>query len=170
MHAHNFIDLTGKRYGRFFVVKLAPRKSGRNLVWICRCDCGRETDVVGSNLKSGSSKSCGCAGFDASAKTRKTGDGSRRTHGHYGSPTYKTWTAMLARCRNPNRDNFHQYGGRGIKVCSRWEKFDNFIQDMGVRPRGKTLERKDVNGDYSLSNCEWSTWQDQAKNRRNSVA
>jgi hypothetical protein len=92
------------------------------------------------------------------------------THGHTTggtiSPTYKTWKSVVERCTNPNHRRWKDYGGRGIKVCDRWRKFENFLADMGERPEGKTLDRKEVNGNYELNNCRWATNEEQAINRR----
>lgn len=76
---------------------------------------------------------------------------------------------MLTRCRNEKSDNYKYYGGKGIDVCERWGSFDNFLVDMGLRPNGTTLDRKDNNGNYEPNNCVWSTKAEQMKNRSNSV-
>ncbi len=98
-------------------------------------------------------------------------EATRVKHGHtinYGySPTYHSWQAMLARVRYVVRDVDKKHVGRGITVCERWEKFENFLLDMGERPLGKTLDRKNNNGNYEPGNCQWSTPVDQARNRRN---
>ncbi len=83
-------------------------------------------------------------------------------------PEYHAWYDMWARCTNPAQGNYKHYGGRGIKVCDRWLEFVNFLADMGARPDGLTLERKDVNGDYEPSNCMWATRSQQQQNKRNS--
>lgn len=92
------------------------------------------------------------------------------THGHYtngrASPTYKSWTNMRGRCENESSPSYHNYGGRGIKVCARWKTFALFLADMGVRPAGTWLDRLDNNKDYSKDNCKWSTPKEQAQNRR----
>jgi hypothetical protein len=82
------------------------------------------------------------------------------------TPTYQTWKHMRQRCLNPNDDNYPHYGGRGITIDEHWNTFTNFLKDMGERPLGKTLDRKDVNGPYSKANCEWATVSQQNKNRR----
>lgn len=77
-----------------------------------------------------------------------------------------TWVAMLARCTNPKATKYPLYGGRGIAVCERWLKFENFLADMGERPTGRTIDRKDNDSNYEPGNCQWSTAKEQANNRR----
>lgn len=92
--------------------------------------------------------------------------GARKTHGMFNTPTHRSWSAMIQRCYNPNRDNYEHYGARGIRVCDRWRKFENFLEDMSVRPDGLTLERIDNSGNYEPDNCMWATHSQQMKNRR----
>jgi hypothetical protein len=86
-------------------------------------------------------------------------------HGMRKTPTYESWAHMIQRCTNPNADQFPYYGGRGIRVCPAWQKFENFMADMGVRPEGTALDRIDPDGNYEPANCQWS--RNKAKNRRN---
>jgi hypothetical protein len=87
-----------------------------------------------------------------------------KSHGMYKTPTYNTWEHMLARCRNPNNKRWKRYGGRGITVCERWLTFENFLADMGEKPPGLTIERKDNDGNYEPGNCKWATTTDQNRN------
>ena len=82
------------------------------------------------------------------------------------TPTYVSWYNMKSRCNNPNANDYKYWGGRGISVCLRWESFANFLDDMGERPEGLTLDRVDNDGDYEPGNCRWATWKEQRANRR----
>ena len=130
---------------------------------IFKCFCGNEFITRVSGVKGGKVKSCGC--------TRKLKSIARfKTHGLSNSITYSSWECMKARCINPHNKFYPNYGGRGIKVCDRWMKFENFLEDMGERPSKKySIDRKDVNKDYCIDNCMWSDRYTQDRNRTNTV-
>jgi hypothetical protein len=155
-------DLTGQRFGSLIVVARAPN-AGRSLVWTCQCDCGSTKDVRAGNLQSGHTQSCGCrrrevASLAAIARSTK--------HGMAQTREYNSWVAMKDRCSNPSHRAYPRYGGKGISVCVRWiVSFENFYADMGPRPAGTSLDRRNSNGDYEPGNCRWATALEQRHNR-----
>ena len=145
----------GDRYGRLVVqsVYVSPTRHTRAL---CRCDCGALVDVRADALRRGKTRSCGCL-------KRETPMPSRRRHGMTGTPTHSSWSSMIARCDNPLEPG---YGASGVTVHPRWRSFESFLDDMGERPHGTTLDRIDSFGHYEPGNCRWATPTVQGRNTR----
>lgn len=161
-----YTDLTGRKFGRLTVIKRASPTGERNTKWHCICECGNSTISWAMGLRCGGTKSCGCLSAEkASARIHKL-ISARTTHNMTHSGTYKSWQMMKARCSCPNYTQFKDYGGRGITVCDRWLKFENFLEDMGERPAGRTLDRINNDGNYEPSNCRWATRAEQNGNKR----
>lgn len=162
----SFIDLTGMVFNELTVIKESiPRIGSRGrkfTMWTCKCSCGTERDIQGECLKKGNNKSCGCL-------RRKMTIQKNTTHGECHTPEYSAWGQMVDRCSNPKSTCWKNYGGRGISVCERWLKFENFLEDMGKKTSPlHSIDRKNVNGNYESENCKWSTNKEQQRNKRNS--
>ena len=155
MPKHN----AGEVYGEMTLIALAP-----NGKWICRCSCGVEKEVWVDKLARGDTVSCGHVRV-ARTKERNTKHGHTK-RGASRPSSYQVWHGIRQRCENPNSPAYPKYGGRGIVVDPSWHAFAQFYSDMGDRPEGLTLERRNNDGPYSKDNCYWATRKAQARNTR----
>ena len=165
MRGHQYKDRAGQRFGRLTVVKDVGRTKTKRVLWLCHCGCGNETIVASNNLTGGKTQSCGCYMRDRVREASKT-------HGHYmnGKQTrlYAIWAGMKRRCLNHNVKAYHRYGGRGIKVCAEWMKFEPFRDWATANGYADKLsiDRIDNDGNYEPGNCRWITQKVQCQNTR----
>lgn len=163
-----FIDLTKRKFGRLVVAEYAGKDRWGTSLWLCLCNCGKEKIIRSHNLLSGNTKSCGCL----------HDEGNNFKHGHNKrkgeSRTYSSWRGMIERCNNPNSAGYKYCGSRGITICKRWSNkkngFENFLKDMGKRPKGKQLDRIDndkLKNGYCKNNCLWVLPKINCRNKSN---
>ena len=154
------MDIVNKKFNRWTVISKAPNDKTGHTRFLCKCECGNTSLVLRQNLISGTSKSCGCLAKELSSKRAKHGEAVKLTK------LYAAWRNMNNRCRYKGDASYQYYGERGIKVCDRWKKFENFRDDMPSHPgEGYSLDRIDSNAGYSKDNCRWATASEQQKNQ-----
>lgn len=164
-------DFTGERFGRLIVVKDTGKRKNRRKIWLCKCDCGNEKEVISTYLVNGDTTSCGCYRRECELKNLSKFWGQAKTHGLSKTRIYQIWADMKDRCNNANNPVFKNYGGRGIKVCDEWlndfMSFFNWAMANGYQ-NDLSIDRINVNGNYEPNNCRWATWKIQANNKRTS--
>lgn len=149
--------MEGKKYGKLTVIKdTGKRNKHKGIIYLCKCDCGKETEAVGSYMRRGDKKSCGCLKA-----------GAKKVHGASKTKLYRIWADMLQRCKNKNCNNYKYYGARGVSVTKDWENFVNF-RDWALSngyKKGLSIDRVNTRGNYEPSNCRWATREMQDNNR-----
>lgn len=141
-----YIDRLGKTYGKLTVLAYVGQDAHRKATWLCSCTCLNTTIVSGNALAKGNTKSCGCLQSQSAIK-----------HSRSKTPEYNSWASMRYKCNSPSCKSYKDYGGRGIKVCERWDDFLAFLEDMGEKPSPRhCLTRKNNNLGYFKENCEWA--------------
>jgi len=138
------------------------REKGKEVMVVCRCTCGNVKTIRLAHVISGRVRSCGCLYKEGPVH-----------HGYArrdkSNATYHCWVDMRARCYNERREQYRNYGARGISICTEWDVFENFLRDMGERPSNTSLDRIDVDGNYQKNNCRWASQKQQCRNKRNNV-
>jgi hypothetical protein len=173
-------SLTGKRFGSLLVLGMYDEIITKQTKWVCLCDCGFYTVSFGFTLKSGDSKSCGCAAANKSKERWLNATDEMRLERSINAPSakhrlskhvlFRIWGDMKQRCFNENNKFYHQYGGRGIKVCARWLEFKNFFEDMeSGYEKGLQIGRINNDDGYHKDNCRWETRKQNQRNRTNTV-
>lgn len=146
--------MVGLKFGQLTVISFSGKNNRRLFLWNCKCDCGKNKIISGSDLRTRHSVSCGCRVYKHGESDRKNSE-------------YAIWCGMKDRCCNKNSTSFKHYGGRGISVHPSWMEYENFLRDMGRKPSPKhSIDRINNDGNYEPGNCRWATKIQQANNKR----
>ena len=163
------VNKTGQKFGKLTALEWVRVTSGTRPrgAWKCKCECGVIVTVLTESLSSGHCRSCGCLKIIETIQRQTKHGYSRQSNKR---PTYITWAGMIGRCYRPGNASYPSYGKKGVFVCDKWLNFHGFLEDMGDRPEGLTLDRINPWGNYEKSNCRWATRQQQVQNtRKNSL-
>lgn len=170
------IDLTGKRFGKLVVLRMAPHVVGDDVRWECVCDCGNEITVSGHSLKRGQTRSCGCYHSEVASRICKERERVITVNKQKYPRIYGVWSKMHSRCENPNNKSYRTYGAAGITVCDEWRDFNNFREwayangyDEDAPHFACTLDRIDNTKGYSPDNCRWVDMKAQSRNTSRNI-
>ena len=157
-------DITGQKFNRLLVISRVENAKSGKAMWLCKCDCGNQLKVWGSNLRNGHTQSCGCLQIERTVKASVV-------HGKAHTSIHNVWKAMKRRCTDPKDQYFHCYGGRGITVCQEWQdSFQAFYDHVSQLPHfgeaGRSIDRINNDGNYEPGNVRWATAKEQANNKR----
>lgn len=164
---NKFIDISGKKFGKLTAIEPIGKTKHNEIIWKCQCDCGKQAEVTGINLRRGKTKSCGCLTNRNLAKIKRIDNSEKsykRIHG--------IWKGMKTRCYNSNSKGYKDYGARGILICEEWKECFLHFYEWSINngyADDLTIDRKDKNGNYEPSNCQWVTMKQQSNNKRNNV-
>lgn len=163
---NKLINMVGERFGRLTVIALA-RRTDKDSIWLCKCDCGTFKKVRRGDLRKGNARSCGC--FRRERMTRHGLGG--KANGRRRHPLYRTWANIVQRCTNPTSKDYPYYGGRGIRIAPQWRaNFAQFLRDVGEKPDPDlSIDRINNDGNYEPGNVRWATKSEQRLNQRGVV-
>lgn len=168
--SRNIIDIKNKKFGDLTVIEFVKQDKNKNSIWLCKCKCGNKKEIKAVYLKNGDAKSCGCRRVNSIIERSIK-------HGMCNTRFYSIYCDIKKRCNNKKTSSYKNYGGRGIKLCRHWHKFENFRDDMyedylkHVNEFGEkdtSIDRVNNDGNYYKSNCRWATRIIQNNNKRKS--
>ena len=162
------VDIKNRKFNKLTAINFSSRDKFYNQFWMFKCDCGVIKEISKAAVVSGHTTSCGC--YSVSLEIRKKRGQSIKTHGMRNTRIYSIWKNILGRTRCMTNSSYIHYGGRGIKTCKKWYKFENFYKDMENGYNDNlTIDRINNNKGYSKENCRWITMKKQNRNKRDTI-